>query len=276
MIKKIKKLFAKKDKIKIAVLRLQGVIGQEGSFKPGLNLDNLEEIIVKAFEIKNIKALALAINSPGGSPVQSELIYKRIRMLSEEKKIPVYSFAEDCAASGGYWLACTGDEIYAMGSSLIGSIGVIATGFGFVDAIKKIGVERRIYKQGANKSILDPFTKERPEDIEIVMRAQSIIHEQFKELVRSRRGDKIKHMDENELFSGEFWCGTDAHAKGLVDGIGDMHTILRQKFGSKLELIKVNKPTGWLKRKLGMFSHNFIKAAFDVANERQLWGRLGL
>jgi signal peptide peptidase SppA len=274
--KMVTRVLLQSDKTKIAVLRLQGVIGQESNFKTSLTLDNLEEHIVKAFKIKNVKAVALVINSPGGSPVQSELIYRRIRMLSEEHKIPVYSFAEDCAASGGYWLACAGDEIYAMGSSLIGSIGVIAAGFGFVDAIKKVGVERRIYKQGENKALLDPFTPVRSEDVEVIMRAQAVIHGQFKNLVRNRRGNKIKGVDEKELFSGEFWCGADAVAKGLVDELGDMHTVLQQKFGLELQLIKVNKPVGWLKRKLGMSLHSAIEAVFDVAKERQLWAKLGL
>lgn len=266
----------KKKKVRVAVLRLQGIIGKDGGFKPSLNLESLESAITKAFETKKIVAVALIVNSPGGSPVQSELIYRRIRALSEEKKIPVYSFAEDCAASGGYWLACAGDEIYVMGSSLIGSIGVIAAGFGFAEAIKKIGVERRIYKQGENKSILDPFLEERPEEVAIITRAQAVIHEQFKQLVRSRRQGKIKPADEAVLFSGEFWCGTEAVANGLADGLGDMRTIMEQKFGSPLEPIFTNKPGGWLKRKLGMSSEGWGHSLIEALDERLLWGRLGL
>ena len=264
------------DKKRVAVIRLQGVIGQDSSFKPGLNLENLDEVITKAFDTKRIVAVVLSINSPGGSPVQSELIYRRIRTLSETKNIPVYSFAEDCAASGGYWLACAGDEIYAMGSSLIGSIGVIAAGFGFVEAIKKIGVERRVYKQGENKALLDPFLEERPQDVAVITRAQAVIHEQFKQLVRHRRGTKIKPADEPTLFSGEFWCGVEAVENGLVDGLGDVRTIMEQKFGDSLEFIKINKPSGWIKRKLGMSHQGIVQSVVDVLYERELFGRLGL
>jgi signal peptide peptidase SppA len=191
---KLKKIInkIKKPKSKVAVLRLSGVIGSAGMMKKGISLDDLNDDIEKAFELSGVKAVALQINSPGGSPVQSELIYKRIRELSDEKKIPVYSFVEDVAASGGYWLACTGDEIYASESSIVGSIGVISAGFGFVDAIKKLGVERRVYTQGENKSILDPFQKEDPKDIDILMNLQKDVHESFKNLVRSRRDGKIK------------------------------------------------------------------------------------
>jgi len=272
-------LFLKQEKdkkVRVAVLRLQGVIGKDSGFKPALNLENLESAITKAFETKKIVAVALIINSPGGSPVQSELIYRRIRALSDETKIPVYSFAEDCAASGGYWLACAGEEIYVMGSSLVGSIGVIASGFGFVDAIKKIGIERRIYKQGENKSLLDPFLEERPEEVAVITRAQAAIHEQFKQLVRSRRQGKIKPADESVLFSGEFWCGTQAVANGLADGLGDMRTVMEQKFTSPLYPIFVNKPTSWIKRKLGISLHGLAHSLLTAIEERQLWGRLGL
>ncbi len=261
---------------RVAVIRLSGVIGAVGSFKKGLSLDELVDDIEDAFDVSNLKAVALQINSPGGSPVQSELIYKRVRALSEEKNIPVISFVEDVAASGGYWLACTGDEIYASTSSIVGSIGVISAGFGFVDAIKKLGVERRVYSQGNNKSILDPFQKEKPEDIEILKSAQKEVHEAFKNLVRQRRKGKIKDSDEDKLFNGEFWSGGQAKDLGLVDEIGDLYSVIRAKYGDKVKFEKISKPKGWLKRKLGVFQENIVSNVISSVEEGQAWKRFGL
>jgi signal peptide peptidase SppA len=270
----LNKLRDKSDKV--SVLRLSGIIGGGGKFKKGLSLEEIEDDIEKAFKVKNLKAVALEINSPGGSPVQSEYIYARIRSFADEKKIPVYSFVEDVAASGGYWLACTGDEIYASSNSIVGSIGVISSGFGFVEAIKKLGVERRVYHQGENKSILDPFRPENPKDIEILMNLQKDVHEEFKNLVRSRRGDKIKKADENQLFSGEFWTGKRGLEFGLVDGIGDLRSVMRKKFGEKIEFEKISAPKGWLKRKLGIFGGSLAEGVVGAVADRAVWARFGM
>ncbi|MDA0781449.1 MAG: S49 family peptidase [Rickettsiales bacterium] len=274
---KLKKLLAnlRKPKPTVAVLRLSGVIGTVGMAKKGLSLDELNEEIEKAFELSGLKAVALQINSPGGSPVQSELIYKRIRMLSEEKKIPVYSFVEDVAASGGYWLACTGDEIYASESSIVGSIGVISSGFGFVEAIKKLGIERRVYTQGENKSILDPFQKENPNDIEILNNLQKDVHESFKNLVRTRREGKIKKTNEKKLFSGEFWNGVKGKELGLIDDIGDMHSVITEKYGKKIKFEKISKPQGWLKKKLTGASLSVTDGITSSIAEKIIWNRFG-
>lgn len=263
----------------VAVLRLSGVIGQIGAYRQGLTLSEMEEEIKAAFEPRrNLKAVVLAVNSPGGSPVQSELISKRIRALSEAKEIPVVAFVEDVAASGGYWLACTGDEIYASRSSIVGSIGVIAAGFGFVDAIKKLGIERRVYTQGENKSILDPFKPKKDSDIAIVKTAQKDIHEAFKQLVRERRKDKLKG-DEEKLFSGEFWSGQQALDLGLIDGINDMYSLMQERYGEEVKFRKVQSRKGWLQRKLGFlgssFSTSIAHALANVIEERSLWGRFG-
>lgn len=270
LIKKIKK-----SKPKVAVLRLSGVIGSAGMMKKGLSLEDLNDDIEEAFEVSGLKAVALQINSPGGSPVQSELIYKRIRALSEEKKIPVYSFVEDVAASGGYWLACAGDEIYASDSSIVGSIGVISSGFGFVEAIKKMGIERRVYTQGENKSVLDPFKEENPKDIEILLNLQKDVHEAFKNLVRSRREGKIEKSKEKRLFSGEFWNGVQGKELGLVDEIGDMYSVIQKKYGKKVTFIKISKPKSWIQRKLTGTSADIADGIANSIAEKMAWGRFG-
>lgn len=283
--KKIKKLSNKiirlascnklcKPKPTVAVIRLAGIIGEAGSFKRGLTLEELDDDIKKAFEIPNLKAVAVQINSPGGSPVQSELIYNAIRYHADKKKIPVYSFAEDLAASGGYWLLCAGDEIYAHESSLIGSIGVISAGFGFVEAIKKLGIERRVYTQGENKSVLDPFQLEKQSDIEILKEAQKDVHEAFKAHVKSRR--KIKKSDEERLFSGEFWSGKKAKSLGLVDDIGDLRSVLVKKFGDDVKIEKISKPKGWLKRKFGVISDVFFDSLARAISEKAIWSKFGM
>lgn len=265
----------------VSVLRLSGMISHGGGLlrQGGISLESLEEDIKAAFEARmNLKAVAVIVNSPGGMPVQSELIYKRIRALSAEKEIPVVTFVEDVAASGGYWLACAGDEIFASHSSIVGSIGVIASGFGFVDAIKKLGVERRVYTQGENKSILDPFKPEKESDIAIITNAQKDIHEAFKQLVRERREGKLKES-EDVLFSGEFWSGHKALELGLVDGINDMHSVMQERYGKEVKFRKVQSRKSWLQRKLGFGLSNattsFARALLMVAEERQMWNRYG-
>jgi serine protease SohB len=265
----------------VAVVRLAGAIGISTPFKPGLTLAGCAETLERAFSMRGIKAVALAVNSPGGSPVQSALIYKRIRALAAEKELPVYVFAEDVAASGGYMLACAGDEIYADDSSILGSIGVISAGFGFVEAIGRLGVERRVYTSGENKMILDPFQAEKPADVERLKTIQAEIHDSFKALVRDRRGTKLADGDP-ELFSGAFWAGRQALARGLVDGLGDMRAVMREKYGDKVRLKLVQQPRGWLRSRLGAdvalpglggFAAGDLLAAME---ERALWQRFGL
>ncbi len=259
----------------VHVVRLQGAIGVGSPLKPPLTAKDLDPLFEKAFK-KNISAVALQINSPGGSPVQSALIFGRIRSLAEEFKVPVFVFCEDVAASGGYWLACAGDEIYADESSVIGSIGVISAGFGFVEAINKLGVERRVHTSGENKSILDPFQPQKQEDVDRLLSLQADVHGAFKTLVRSRRAGKLKG-DETELFSGAFWAGKKALELGLIDGIGHMHDILKNKFGDKLVMKNIAASQGWGLKRLGFGTFaEFPDAAIDSLESRAIWARFGL
>lgn len=251
----------------VAVLRLQGVIGNIG-VKKGLNIEHVNKSIEKAFKTSKLRAICLIINSPGGSPVQSELIANRIIKLSEEKNIPVYSFIEDVAASGGYWLACAGDQIYASKSSIIGSIGVISSGFGFSDAIKKLGIERRVYTQGNNKSVLDPFTPEKDEDIRIINNLQKHIHQHFIDYVKSRRKNALTQTDEI-LFNGEFWTGETATSFGLIDGIDDMYNFIKRKFGNKVKIEYITEKQSWLKQKLGIKNNYDNIAEMTIAEVKE-------
>jgi len=258
----------------VTVIRLSGVIGGGRSFSsPELSLDTMEDDIEKAFSSPRLKAVALSINSPGGSPVQTELIYKRIRALAAEKNVPVISFTESVAASGGYWLACSGDEIYASENSIIGSIGVIAAFFGFPELMKKVGVERRIYTQGDNKSILDPFMPEKQADVDILLALQKDIHESFKNLVKERRKGKLKST-EKKLFNGEFWTGKRALEYGLIDGIGDLHSVIKERYGDKVIIKKISHKKGFLKRMLS--ASTLIDAVIDRIEARLSWSRFGL
>ncbi|MCC8462390.1 MAG: S49 family peptidase [Rickettsia endosymbiont of Ecitomorpha arachnoides] len=255
-ISKLDQLFASvfgDSKEVIAVLRLSGVIGKVSTMQSGLTLESLNELIEKAFKIKKLKALCLIINSPGGSPVQSELIAKRIRDLAKENKIKIYSFIEDMAASGGYWLACSGDWIYASYSSVIGSIGVVSSGFGFHEAINKLGIERRVYTEGKNKAILDPFKPINKEDLKIIKDLQKQVYEHFVEYVKTRRVGKLTQQDDI-LFNGEFWAGQTALDYGLIDGIGDMYSVMKEKFGDNIKFQYLCAKQPWLKKKLGMGS----------------------
>lgn len=238
----------------VAVLRLHGPIGKTSSVRSGLNIEGLNELIEKAFAVKRLAAVCLNVNSPGGSPVQSELIARRITTLSQEKQIPVYTFIEDVAASGGYWLACAGAEIYASKSSIIGSIGVISSGFGFNHAISKLGIERRVYSQGKNKSILDPFQPANDDDIEIINRVQRQVHQYFIDYVKTCRAGKLTQSDD-VLFNGEFWAGQSAVDLGLIDGIEDMYSFIQQKFGKEVNIEYVAGKQSWLKQKLGITSY---------------------
>lgn len=263
----------------VNVLRLSGMIATSGMLKQHLCLDAIEDEIKEAFENEKVKCVALIVNSPGGSPVQSELIYKRIRALSEEKSIPVVTFVEDVAASGGYWLACAGDEIIVSEASVLGSIGVISSGFGFVEAIKKLGVERRVYTEGESKSILDPFKPEKESDITIVKNVQRDIHEMFKNLVRTRRAGKIQEEQEEILFSGEFWSGKKAIELGLADSIGDIYNVMRERYGKKVKLNPISAKKSWLQRKLkfGAYGHvsALVNAVLNALQERSQWGKFG-
>ncbi len=260
----------------VHVVRLEGAIGMGTPLKPPLTAKGLDDVLERAFSRKGIAAVALVVNSPGGSAVQSALIHSRIRALAAEHKLPVYVFCEDVAASGGYWLACAGDEIYADESSIVGSIGVIAAGFGFVEAIAKLGVERRVHTAGENKSILDPFKPEKPEDVERLLSLQSDVHGAFKDLVKTRRTGKLKGEDA-ELFSGAFWSGRQALERGLIDGIGHLHTVLRRKFGEKVQIRTISVPKGWGLSRFGLGSNIDVTGSFIEALEtRAMWSRFGL
>jgi len=280
----------------VAVLRLGGIIGQLGPLRPGLTLGGLAAAIERAFSLRRLRAVALAINSPGGSAVQSALICKRIRALAEENEVPVFAFAEDVAGSGGYWLALAADEIFADESSIIGSVGVVFKSFGLADAIGRLGIERRVYTAGAKKSLLDPFTPEDPDDVARIKEIQGDVHETFKAMVRSRRQGKLK-AEEEELFSGAFWSGRRALELGLIDGIGDLRTVMRERFGDEVRLRVVTPARPWLKRRFGpglgprhwdgaspagvpslgvAAGAELVAGIIAAIEERALWSRFGL
>ena len=268
----------------VPVVQLTGVIGFSTPMRPGLTLASAANSLERAFSVRDAKAVALLINSPGGSAVQSHLIFSRIRALAEEKKLPVIAVAEDVAASGGYMIACAADTIVADSSSLVGSIGVMGGSFGFHRLLDKIGVERRLYTSGERKAMLDPFLPERPEDVERLKAIQREIHESFIALVQSRRGSKLAG-DEAALFSGEYWTGHRAKALGLVDEIGDLRSVLRARFGDKVETpLMVER--GWFSRRpmgigggrtlLDFSQASFAEDALSTLEARALWARYGL
>jgi signal peptide peptidase SppA len=265
----------------VAVVRLSGAIGMSMPFRTGLSMASVAPTLERAFKLPRAKAVAILVNSPGGSPVQSHLIFKRIRALAAEKNLPVLVFVEDAAASGGYMIACAGDEIFADPSSIVGSIGVVSAGFGFDRLIKRFGIERRVHTAGENKGMLDPFRPEDPEDVERLKAIQGRVHEMFIDLVKARRGAKLP-AEEGDLFSGAFWVGAEALQLGLVDGIGDLRSVMRQRFGEKVELrvIPPTKPS-LVARLLNrqplspesLMDPNGLLAAVE---ERAAWARLGL
>jgi signal peptide peptidase SppA len=234
----------------VPVVRLSGVIGAVTPLRPGMSLTGVAKTLERAFAIKNAKAVALMINSPGGSPVQSRQIYLRIRQLAAEKKLPVLVFVEDVAASGGYMIACAGDEIFCDPSSILGSIGVVGGAFGFQDLIKKIGVERRLYTAGEHKAMLDPFLPENPEDVARVKALQREIHAIFIALVKRSRGGRLKGAD-HVLFTGEYWAGETSVSLGLADAIGDLRSTLRARYGDKVLTPVIAPATGMLSNLLG-------------------------
>jgi serine protease SohB len=279
------RLFSRSDTI--PVLRLFGTIGAATPLRQGLTIAGCATALERAFSIKNAPAVVLQINSPGGSPVQSRLIYERIRLLARQKKKKVYAFAEDVAASGGYMLACAADEIYADGSSLIGSIGVLSSGFGFVHLIHKLGVERRVYTSGENKFQLDPFKPEKPEEIKRLKRIQEIVHQDFISLVKESRGDRIAATGDS-LFTGEFWSGRQALELGLIDGIMDMRTKMRSVYGDDVRLKLISMERGFFRRRAGLgssisgaeygisFAKGFADDLISALEERAIWARFGL
>lgn len=274
------KKFRKKKSV-VAVIPLHGVIASGGGKLRGeqLNLMGLAENIHDAFETKNLVAIALAVNSPGGSPVQSSLIAARIRQLADEKEIPVYAFAEDVMASGGYWLGLCADEIYADANSVVGSIGVISAGFGFTGLMEKVGVDRRMYSAGENKAKLDPFSPEKDSDVEWLKKLQTEIHENFKAYVKDRRGDRLKKRKDKELFSGDVWTGTKAVELGLIDGLSDMRSFMRKKYGEKVQFELLEGRKSWIQRTLGLGAQSVTSQAIgdliSSAKNEAHWNRFG-
>jgi signal peptide peptidase SppA len=266
----ISRLFGKGAPI-VPVVRLQGVISADP--RPGrLNIAGVAPLLKRAFEIKSAPAVAIVVNSPGGSPVQSRLIAKRIRDLATEHKKPVLVFVEDAAASGGYFIATAGDEIIADPSSIVGSVGVIMAGFGFVEAIAKLGVERRVHTAGRNKSTLDAFLPEKPEDVERIKTLELDIHQVFIDWVKMRRADKLKAPDDT-LFTGEFWSGVRGLELGLVDALGDLHQVLHDRFGAEVILKLIEPKRGFFSLPpLGFSLANDAAAALE---DRAVWARFG-
>lgn len=261
----------------VPVVRLSGVIASGGLLGArGLSIESVAPLLARAFATRGAKAVAISINSPGGSPVQSALIAQRIRLLAGEKNLPVIAFVEDVAASGGYWLACAADEIIADQASIVGSIGVISAGFGFKELIAKVGIERRVHTSGENKSMLDPFRDEDPEDVERLKRLQAEIHDGFKDWVRQRRGSRLKGPD-NLLFTGEFWTGKRGLELGLVDSLGELRAVLQQRYGDKVHLPVVAARRRLLSRfGLGSGIESIGPMTLAALEERAYWQRFGL
>lgn len=273
MIRRLRKLAGLSLPPLVTVLRLSGAIGMG---RRGLSLEGLAEDIDRAFAPGGLAAVALAINSPGGSPVQSALIGRRIRALASEKNVPVLAFVEDVAASGGYWLACAADEITADACSIVGSIGVVSAGFGFTGLIDRLGVDRRVHTSGASKAMLDPFRPEREEDVAYLKSIQAEMHDAFKSWVRDRRGARLKGKDD-ELFTGAFWTGATALDLGLVDRLGDLRATLRDRFGDKVDTRVINPPRGpGLGRFIGLDARTLADGVADAASERAAFARFGL
>lgn len=261
----------------VPVVRLSGVIASMGLLGArGLSIESVAPLLRRAFSVRGAKAVALAINSPGGSPVQSALIAQRIRLLAAEKELPVIAFVEDVAASGGYWLACAADEILVDPASIVGSIGVISAGFGFPETLARLGIERRVHTSGERKSMLDPFRPEKPEDVERLVRLQAEIHDGFKDWVRQRRGSRLKG-EEATLFSGEFWTGKRGIELGLADGMGEMRATLQARYGAKVRLPVIAARRRLLSRLgLGSGLEMVGPATLAAIEERLHWQRYGL
>jgi serine protease SohB len=267
----------------VPVVRLSGVIGVSTPLRPGLMISTAAKTLERAFSVGNARAVALLINSPGGSPSQSHLIYRRIRDLSAEKKIPVMAFVEDIGASGGYMLACAADEIICDQFSIVGSIGVVGGSFGFPKLMDKLGVERRLYTSGEHKAMLDPFLPENAGDVKRIKAIQKDIHEHFIALVKERRADKLKGADKT-LFSGEFWTAGKAIELGLADTIGDLRSVLRTRYGEKVRMPLISAERSLFGRRLpGVSLAQALTDPLAVADDlvsaletRAIWGRYGL
>ncbi|NLU85065.1 S49 family peptidase [Rhodococcus sp. HNM0569] len=268
----------------VPVVRLHGVIGAAGAglARPGIAADTVEHPLHAAFTMRGAKAVALSINSPGGSPTQCDYIAQRIRQLSDEHELPVLAFCEDAAASGGYWLACAADEIFASATSMIGSIGVVSGGFGFTGLLDTLGVERRLHAAGAAKVRLDPFSAEDPADVAWLGGVQEQLHAEFRDWVASRRGAKLtggpdESYDFEELFSGDVWLGRRALELGLIDGIGTLRGVLHERFPDAD--IRFTSPSRTLLARLGLpaaAAGEAVSSALGAVGSRAAWARLGL
>ena len=271
----------RRDAPVVPVVRLTGIVGFSTPLRPGLTLAGIARTLDRAFGMRNASAVAISINSPGGSAVQSHLIFRRIRELAEEKKRHVIAFVEDAGASGGYMIACAADEIVADPSSIVGSIGVVGGSFGFDKLLAKVGVERRLYTSGEHKAMLDPFLPENQDDVERLKKLQREIHDDFIALVKSRRGGKL-NGSETDLFSGAYWTGRRALELGLIDAIGDMRSVLRERFGDKVVTPVVAADRGLLGRRLfgrSELSQGQFGLAEDLISAleaRAIWARYGL
>jgi serine protease SohB len=277
----------RRDRPIVPVVRLTGIIGFSTPLRPGLTLAGIARTLDRAFAVDRAPVVALAINSPGGSAVQSHLIFRRIRQLAEQHKRRVIAFIEDAGASGGYMIACAADEIVADQHSIVGSIGVVGGSFGFEKLIAKLGIERRLYTSGEHKAMLDPFLPENRDDVDRLKTLQHQIHEDFIALVKSRRAGKLSGP-EDELFSGAYWTGRRSLELGLVDAIGDLRGMLRERFGDKVVTPLVSAERGWLGRRLlGAGSKDaapflpaqqfgFAEELISALEARAIWARYGL
>jgi len=261
---------------RVALVRLTGLIAAPtGPFSTGLNDAGIGPVLDRAFAIKRLAAVLLVVNSPGGSPVQSALIANRIRRLAEEKKVPAIAVVEDAAASGGYWIACAADEVIANPASILGSIGVISAGFGFEQAIARLGVERRLRTAGAEKSFLDPFAPQREQDVARLEDLLGKLHQEFKSWIRARRGARLTAPEE-QLFTGRFWTGREAVGLGLADGLGDAESEAKRRFGDKVKIIRVGPRRRGFPWRLLPGAREGVEALAAVTEERAAWARLGL
>jgi signal peptide peptidase SppA len=258
----------------VAVVKLHGVITPSPSplARGAINLAAVESALTRAFGHERLKAVALLVNSPGGAPTQSGLVAERIRQLADEKDVPVLAFCEDVAASGGYWLACAADEIYAHRTSMVGSIGVISGGFGFTGLLERFGIERRLHTAGANKSRLDPFSPEKPEDVEWLKKMHTQLHELFVNWVKERRGDRLTGSE--DLFTGDVWLGAKAVELGLVDGLGSLRQIITERYpAAEISVAEPKKP---LLARLGLGAPAAASAVLDAVTQKAAWSRFGL
>ena len=274
----------RRDRPIVPVVRLTGIIGFSTPLRPGLTLATVARTLDRVFAIGHAAAVALVINSPGGSAVQSHLIFRRIRQLAEQHNRRVIGFIEDAGASGGYMIACAADEIVADQHSIVGSIGVVGGSFGFDKLIAKLGVERRLYTSGEHKAMLDPFLPENPDDVDRLKQLQREIHDDFIALVKSRRAGKLAGP-QDDLFSGAYWAGRRALELGLVDAIGDLRSVLRERFGDKVVTPLVSADRGWLGRRLlgagtreasSAAQFGFAEDVISALEARAIWARYGL